>query len=79
MLLHERIKAIRGFKNIKQKPIADALGVTVQAYSFKERGRRPITTDELEIIAKVLNVPIEIFFENNFNVKFNSLIPKEVS
>ncbi len=79
MLLNEKIKAVRNFKGIKQKPIADALELTVQAYSFKERGKRPITTTELELIAKQLDVPISIFFEDNFNVRFNDLIPKEVS
>lgn len=79
MLLHEKIKAIRNFKGIKQKPLAEALGVTVQAYSFKERGVRPINTNELIIIAKQLDVSVTIFFEDNFNVKFNDLIPNKVS
>jgi len=74
MLLHEKIKAVRNFKGIRQKPIADALGMTVQAYSLKERGKRPITTSELELIAKQLNVPITVFFEDNFNVKFNDIV-----
>lgn len=78
MLIHEKIKAVRNFKNIRQKHIAEALNLTVQSYSLKERGKRPITTTELEIIAKRLNVPVAIFFEDNFNVKFNDL-NKEVS
>ncbi|MCM3110641.1 helix-turn-helix domain-containing protein [Lederbergia lenta] len=77
MLIHEKIKAIRNFKGIKQKPLADALNLTVQAYSFKERGKRPITTTELELIAKQLQVPTSIFFEDNFNVKFNDFFPKQ--
>jgi len=79
MLLHEKIKAIRNFKGIKQKPIAEALNLTVQAYSFKERGKRPITTKELEIIAEQLQVPTTVFFEDNFNVKFNDIFPNKVS
>lgn len=83
MTINEKIKAVRSFKGVKQKNIAEALGLTVQAYSLKERGKRPITTTELEIIANKLNVPITIFFEDNFNVKFNDLFPrpkkKEVS
>lgn len=75
MLIHEKIKAIRNFKNIKQKPIADALHMTVQSYSLKERGKRPITTLELEIIANELGVPTSVFFEDNFNVKFNDVFP----
>lgn len=77
MLIYEKIKAVRNFKGIKQKPIADALGLTVQAYSLKERGKRPITTNELEVIAKQLDVPISVFFEDNFNVKFNDVFPSK--
>lgn len=73
MFIYEKIKALRNFKGVRQKQIAVALGVTVQSYSLKERGERPITTSELEIIAKELNVPVSIFFEDNFNVKFNDV------
>ena len=76
MLINEKIKAVRNFKGIRQKTIAEALGLTVQAYSLKERGKRPITTSELETIANQLDVPITIFFEDNFNVKFNDIFPK---
>ena len=73
MFIYEKIKALRNFKGVRQKQIAVALGVTVQSYSLKERGERPITTSELEKIAKELNVPVSIFFEDNFNVKFNDV------
>lgn len=73
MLIHEKIKAVRNFKGIKQKSIADALGLTVQSYSLKERGKRPITTSELEVIAEQLGVPTSIFFKESFNVKFNNV------
>ena len=71
MQLHEKIKAVRNFHGIKQKQMADALNMTVQSYSMKERGNRPITTNELELISEVLNVSAVIFFEDDFNVKFN--------
>lgn len=73
MLIFEKIKTIREIKDIKQKPISDALGLTVQAYSLKERGKRPITTTELEVIAKQLDVPVSIFFEERFNEKLNGI------
>lgn len=73
MTVYEKIKAVRKFKNIPQKDIAKALNLTVQSYSMKERGKRPITTTELEIIAEQLNVPVSVFFEENFNIKFNEL------
>ncbi|GIN93820.1 hypothetical protein J22TS1_48710 [Siminovitchia terrae] len=61
-MLHERVREIRRSKNVKQAVIANTLGITVQAYSMKERGRRPITTVELELIAAVLDVPVSLFF-----------------
>ncbi|GIN99051.1 hypothetical protein J6TS1_49210 [Siminovitchia terrae] len=61
-MLHERVREIRRSKNVKQAVIANTLGITVQAYSMKERGRRPITTVELESIAAVLDVPVSLFF-----------------
>ncbi len=64
-MLHERIREVRRSKNVKQAVIANALGITVQAYSMKERGRRPITTVELELIAAVLDVPVSLFFRED--------------
>lgn len=53
--------------------MANTLGITVQAYSMKERGRRPITTVELELIAAVLDVPVSLFFSEGekINEKLN--------
>nr|WP_259547983.1 helix-turn-helix transcriptional regulator [Heyndrickxia oleronia] len=78
MELNEKIKVIRKAKNIGQLEIANKLNLTVQSYSMKETGKRPITTKELEIISETLGVPASIFFEHNFNVKFNSDKTKEV-
>lgn len=71
MTVYEKVKTIRRAKNIKQSVVAKALGITVQAYSMKETGKRPITTTELELIAKILRVPTTIFFENEFHFKWN--------
>lgn len=58
MTINMKIKSIRKEKNINQSIVADALGITVQAYSMKEMGRRPITTDELQIISQALKVSV---------------------
>lgn len=71
MKLHEKVKAIRKEKRVSQSVLAEKLDITVQGYSMKENGHRPITTDELEIIADVLGVHVSIFFEEDFNVKLN--------
>ncbi|WP_437831708.1 helix-turn-helix transcriptional regulator [Niallia taxi] len=63
MTINMKIKSLRNQKNIKQAIIANALGITVQAYSMKEMGKRPITTNEVLIISRVLEVPVGNFFE----------------
>jgi transcriptional regulator with XRE-family HTH domain len=71
MLLHEKIRAVRKAKNIGQFLIAQKLNITVQSYSMKETGKRPITTNELELISAVLEVSPSNFFEDEFNVKLS--------
>ncbi|QUW20882.1 helix-turn-helix transcriptional regulator [Sporosarcina sp. Marseille-Q4063] len=61
--VNKKIRCIRKKLNVNQSLIADKLNITVQSYSMKERGTRPITTGELETIAKQLKVPVAIFFE----------------
>ncbi|KIL78044.1 helix-turn-helix domain-containing protein [Bacillus badius] len=71
MKVTDKIKAIRKAKDINQEVLADRLDITVQSYSLKERGKRPLMVTELEIIADALNVPVGIFFEKELNVKLN--------
>ncbi|MCU1804787.1 helix-turn-helix domain-containing protein [Cytobacillus firmus] len=71
MKLHEKIRAVRKAKNISQIVISNKLNITVQSYSMKETGKRPITTNELEIISNTLGVSPSYFFENEFNIKLN--------
>lgn len=74
MLLHEKIRAVRRARGIGQNTIAKELNITVQSYSMKETGKRPITTNELEIISDVLGVSASNFFENEFNLKLNNVV-----
>ncbi|HJF30801.1 MAG TPA: helix-turn-helix domain-containing protein [Sporosarcina psychrophila] len=62
--VNEKLRFIRKELNLNQSVIAEKLSITVQSYSMKERGQRPITTAELEVIAKQLKVPVAIFFED---------------
>jgi transcriptional regulator with XRE-family HTH domain len=73
MQLHEKIKAIRKTKGIGQMELAKKLNSTVQSFSLKENGKRPITTNELEIISDALGVSPSIFFEKDFNVKLKEI------
>ncbi|AND39023.1 MULTISPECIES: helix-turn-helix domain-containing protein [Bacillaceae] len=71
MKLHEKIRAVRKAKNISQIVISNKLNITVQSYSMKETGKRPITTNELEIISNILGVSPSNFFDKEFNIKLN--------
>ncbi|WP_186668716.1 helix-turn-helix domain-containing protein [Sporosarcina sp. BP05] len=62
--VNEKLRFIRKELNLNQSVIAENLSITIQSYSMKERGQRPITTAELEVIAKQLKVPVAIFFED---------------
>lgn len=71
MKLNEKIKKVRKTKNINQAVVANRLGITVQSYSMKETGKRPITINELEIISEIFDIPVANFFDENLNVKLN--------
>lgn len=73
MKLHENIRKIRKSKGFSQIYLAEALNITVSGYNMKESGKRPITTDELQIIAKALGEPIAYFFDDKFHEKLNNL------
>lgn len=73
-----RLRRIREFRNYTQEYMAGKLDVSQNAYSKMENGITPITTDRLEQLAKVLDVPIETMLNserNIFNVD-NSTIDK---
>lgn len=71
MKLNERIRVFRKSKGISQTHMAKELKISVSGYNMKELGKRPITTTELEEIAKVLGVSASIFFEENVHVECN--------
>lgn len=64
-IIINNIRKTRKEKNVNQSVIADVMGISVQGYSMKERGLRPITLDELEIIANVLGVSMLFFLNTN--------------
>lgn len=49
-------------KGIKQRVLADAIGMTPQAMSETLAGRRTLTADEYGDICEFLEVPYERFF-----------------
>lgn len=73
-----RIRKIREYRNYTQQHMAEILGISQNAYSKIESGNTKLSTDRLEDIAKVLDVPYEAILnsdKNIFNVD-NSQIEK---
>lgn len=54
-----RLRRIREFRNYTQEYMAGKLDVSQNAYSKIENGITPITTDRLEQLAKILDVPVD--------------------
>lgn len=52
----QTLKQIREAAGQTQEQAGEALGITKQAYGRKEKGRRPLTTDEAVILAQLFKV-----------------------
>jgi len=63
-----RIKKIREFRNFNQDYMADKLDISQNAYSKIENGTSKISTDRLEQVAKVLDVPVESLLGSDRNI-----------
>ncbi len=59
MKIHEKLRAMRQFKNWTQEELADKLGWAVNSYAKIERGEADIKLDKLKGIAKVMGVDIQ--------------------
>ena len=60
--MQEKLLILRKRHNIKQKYIADKLGITVQSYSNKERGFTEFTATEMFIIRDIFGESLEDIF-----------------
>lgn len=59
------VKAARiNFTKLTQKEVADHLGLSLTAYCRKENGKSRFYADELDKLAKLFGVSIDIFFGN---------------
>lgn len=69
----EILKQIRKEKRVGQKELADALNLSIGAYSQLENGQTKMTIEKAEIISNVLDISPMIFFteqlQNNWNLK----------
>lgn len=65
-----KIKSVREAKKLSQEELADIIGVSQRTYSNWENGRTELTVQNLERIAKGLEVPTTYFWdEKNYQQK----------
>lgn len=67
-----RLKSIRLEKNLTQKQIADALGLSTMAIQHYENNRRKPTYDILIALADYFNVSMDYIAERTNNPKINT-------
>lgn len=58
----DKLAALRRYRNIPQRELADELKITLRAYANKEKGITQFTASEMFIIAKKFNMKIEDIF-----------------
>lgn len=64
-----RVKALRVLKGIKQKDIANKLGISVNAYSLKESNKQNFTLQQSKIVADMFGVTVdELFFADTDDI-----------
>lgn len=55
----DRLRELRLKKNLKQKQVADALGISESAYGYYEQGRREPSQESLVKLAEILNTSVD--------------------
>lgn len=58
-ILAERLRELRRLHKLKQKDIADILGITESGYGYYEQGRNKPSIESLQILAKKYDVKLE--------------------
>lgn len=80
LLVRNNLKNIRKKYNLKQREIAEAVGITTSYYGMIERGVRNPTLDLAKKIAEFLNTSIEeIFFEDKNNNLLRNLYNEQTA
>lgn len=64
--MNEKLYIIRKEHRMKQKDVAEKIGVHPQTYHEKEKGKRDFTIREARMLAKLFNCTLdELFGEEN--------------
>lgn len=59
-----RIKLRRNMLGLSQEKLGDSLGITFQQIQKYEKGTNRVSASKLQMIADILNVPIDFFFRD---------------
>ena len=65
----QRIKVRRSLLGLSQEKLAEAVGVTFQQIQKYERGTNRVSAGRLFELSKVLDVPVNFFFEQHEKIK----------
>jgi transcriptional regulator with XRE-family HTH domain len=61
MLIREKIKLLRQSRHWSQEYLAEKLGMSANSYGELERGKTKITFEKLEILARLFDIPLAEF------------------
>lgn len=63
-MVYKNLKKIRESKGVRQSYLAEKLNISAMSYSRMESGATKIDVERLKIISSLLDVKIEVFFDN---------------
>lgn len=66
-----RLKSLRLSRDIKQKDISDAVGITLRAYQYYETATKEPTMSKLAALADYFDVSIDYLVGRTDNPKIN--------
>lgn len=72
--LSNRLKILRTKKGLKQKDVANILGITASAYGFYEQGKRTPTIEVLLFLSKYYKVSLDWLISGSDNFGDNIVI-----
>ncbi len=77
-LIAMSIKTLRLSKNLSQKEIAEAIGVSTQSYTTYERGRNEAPAEVLLRIAMYFDVPLDMLMQRDNVAKDKYKLSKQL-
>jgi transcriptional regulator with XRE-family HTH domain len=76
----QKLRLLREFRNYSQEYIAEKLGITQNAYSRIENNQTRLTTERLERLAVILNVPpLELLSDKEPVIHFSGSFAQDIA